>query len=620
MCGIVGLIDHRYETIPRSLLRAMRDVMFLRGPDGVGEFVDGCIGMAMRRLAVIDLDHGGQPLTSRSDQIICFQNGEIYNYKSLRRELQLEGYMFRTSSDTEVLAHGYACWGIDGLLSRIDGMYAFAIFDREKRLLYLARDRFGEKPLFYCSSEGRFAYASDLRCVASLPWVSGDVDPTALNYYLGLHYVPGERTILRDVKRVLPGEYLRVCLDNPVPEKVRYYSAPIGSGVSVLDDEIAAAIEYAVTSRLVADVPVGVFLSGGLDSSIVAAIAAKANPFINTFSIGFRTREHDESPYARSVAQHIGSNHHHFIFDEKEFTDLLPHVAGALDEPVGDQALLPVYWLSREARKHVKVVLSGEGADEVFAGYSYYAPFAGEERARQRIRAWLGLRSTVDCQPGLLMPVRRDLDTTPSGFPLLTNSGERQQLLGTTFKYDGDWEQAFSKWLGEASNPLQRATCVDLVTWLPDDLLVKFDRMAMANSLEGRAPYLDPRVVEMGISGLSIKDKIQNGISKVALRRIGQRWLPNSILSRKKQGFVLPMRAWIKQWFDAYGGPVHYFSIRPLPMADSEQMNQLISRDLKHGIRRERMLFALIVLVEWYAKFRESVGVLRAQYKISGNG
>lgn len=619
MCGIVGLIDHQSKAIPGALLSAMRDVMSLRGPDGVGEFLDGCIGMAMRRLAVIDLDHGGQPLTSRNGQIICFQNGEIYNYKNLRRELQLEGYTFRTSSDTEVLAHGYACWGIDGLLSRIDGMYALAIFDRENKRLYLARDRFGEKPLFYCSSEGRFAYASDLRSVTSLPWVSDDTDPAAVDYYLALHYVPGDRTILRDVKRVLPGEYLRVRLDDPVPERVRYYVAPIGSGVPVLDDELAAAVEYAVTSRLVADVPVGVFLSGGLDSSIVAAIAGRANPCIRTFSMGFRRREQDESPYARSVARHIGSNHYHFIFDEKEFTALLPQVAAALDEPVGDQALLPVYWLSREARKHVKVVLSGEGADEAFAGYSYYSPFAGEESVGQKIRSWLRLQRLNRAQSHAKL-IEHGSNIASSGFPLLTYSEERRRLLGAAFEHDDDWERAFSKWLGEASDPLQRATCTDLVTWLPDDLLVKYDRMAMANSLEGRAPYLHPRVVAMGVKGVSIKDKMQRGISKVALRRIGQRWLPDSILARNKQGFVLPMRDWIKQWFEAHEGPQQYFAIKPLPAVDGEQVNRLVARDLRCGIRRERMLFALILLAEWHAKFRESVGVLRTQYKAFTNG
>ena len=401
MCGIVGLVDTKQPDFPDALLDAMRDVMRNRGPDGVGTFREGPIAMAMRRLSVIDLEHGWQPLYSRGGRVVAFQNGEIYNYRPLRSELESLGFLFATQSDTEVLAHGYAHWGIEGLLDRIDGMYAIAILDRDRRELHLARDRFGEKPLFYQAVPGRFAYASDLTALAALPW-AGDapVDPLSLDRYLALHYVPGDRTILAGAQRVMPGERLRIPLDSLVPEKARYYRLPASVGSPISDEELSRLIEASVRSRLVADVPVGVFLSGGIDSSLVAAIAARENPHINTFSIGFPSAAHDESPHAREVARHIGSTHHEFVFDEGKFMELLPEVASALDEPLGDQATLPLFWLCREARKFVTVALSGEGADEIFGGYSYYARATGG-RARS-------LRSAVRDLFGVGRPCRSD--------------------------------------------------------------------------------------------------------------------------------------------------------------------------------------------------------------------
>ena len=617
MCGIVGLIDTTDKAVPRRMLGAMRDVMIARGPDGIGEYIEGHIGMAMRRLSVIDLKHGWQPLTSRNGNVIAFQNGEVYNFKELRQELQAEGYVFQTCSDTEVLAHGYACWGIDDLLSRIDGMYALAILDKDKRELYLARDRFGEKPLFYCFCGGRFAYASDLKVLAALPWVNGEVDPVSVNRYLALHYVPGQRTILQGVKRVLPGEYLRVSVDDPIPRRVRYYQMPIGSVHQVSDDEVAEAVEGAVKSRLIADVPVGVFLSGGLDSSLIAAIAARENPCIDTFSMGFHASDQDESPYARQIAQYVNSTPHHFVFDEDQFARLLPQVASSLDEPLGDQALLPLFWLAREARKHVKVVLSGEGADEVFGGYSYYSSFAPQPTVRDRIRTWLGGGNIGRGHFNLRRLSHSDLLVTPSGFPLLSDPEERERLLGGVFDEADEWEHELFRWLDAANDPLQRATCTDLATWLPDDLLVKYDRMAMANSLEGRAPYLDPKVVVVGMQGLPPEERMAGGVSKVALRRIARRWVPDTVLVRPKQGFVLPMRTWIKQWFEQHEGVSPYFTSRRLPLIDGLQVEHLVTSDLQQGIRRERMLFALIMLSEWYAAFRQTVDVLRDQYERS---
>jgi asparagine synthase (glutamine-hydrolysing) len=597
MCGIIGLIDTIESRVAPRLLESMRDLMIARGPDDAGDYFDGPVGMAMRRLAVIDIETGSQPFFSRGDEIVAFQNGEIYNYRELKLQLEQHGQQFISQADTEVLAHGYAEWGIEELLQRIDGMYAIAILDRDKRELHLARDRFGEKPLFYTHANGRFTYSSNLLTLAALDWVSEEIDPVALDRYLALHYVPGDATIFKAIKRVLPGERLVVSVDDPQPRCHRYYQPGLEENPEFSDDDLAARIESAVESRLIADVPVGIFLSGGLDSSILAAVAARKHPGIATFSMGFASPGHDESRHAQMVADQIGSDHHHFIFDEELFRSLLPQVASALDEPVGDQAMLPLYWLCREARRHVKVALSGEGADEVFAGYSYY----DNHLSRSGLVARLKLRfaSTQEWQQRLIHNAE---PTTPSGFPLLTDTATRARLTGRNGSDIDAWERNLFVWLSQSQDGLQRAAATDIATWLPDDLLVKFDRMSMAHSLEGRAPYLDPKIVALGL-GLPQSQKIDGSTSKIALRQVAGRWLPKDILARPKQGFVLPMRRWLAQWFAAQGSVTDYFSERAFPGLDMAGVASLTETDLAAGVRRERLLFALVLLVEWYKSF-----------------
>ncbi len=605
MCGIAGYVG---EGLGPELLDRLLAGMVHRGPDGAGRHHDGPVHMGMRRLSIIDLAHGWQPLLSRGGRVVAFQNGEIYNHRALRGELEAAGFAFATHSDTEVLAHGYAHWGIDGLLDRVDGMHAIAIHDRDRGELHLARDRFGEKPLFYAEAPGRFGYGSTLLSVATLPWVSDAVDPVAIDRYLALHFVPGARTVLADVRQVLPGERLTVRLDGldrdrmPAVSRRRCYTPPLPRPRRIPDEELAAALERAVASRMVADVPVGVFLSGGLDSSLVAALAARANPAVATFSMGFGDSAVDESAHAAAVARHIGSVHHTFTFDQDRFAELLPEVAAALDTPVGDQALLPVYWLSREARRHVTVVLAGEGADEVFAGYGYYrrsaAPASWRDRGLAVARRLLGRRMPAERPAHLLLDAPL---VTPSGFPLLTDRDARRRLVGEAADAADPWEQDALDWLEGAHDPLQRASAADLVSWLPDDLLVKFDRMAMAHSLEGRAPFLDPAVVELGLA-LPPEDRM-GAVSKAALRRVARRFLPDDILERPKQGFVLPMRRWIAEWFAAHGGPARYFQDRPFPGVDGAVLTEIVEADLAQGLSRERLLFAVIMLVEWWRCF-----------------
>lgn len=611
MCGIYGLIGYP-DTHAERVLDVIGAYMFPRGPHGEGRHLEPGIAMGMRRLSIIDLEHGRQPLKARDGQVVCFQNGEIYNHRELRRELQAVGAHFMTASDTEVLAHGYAHWGLDGLLARIDGMYALAILDRDRRELILARDRFGEKPLFFTRIGAVFAYSSDLLTLAALPGQDQSLDPLALERYLALHFTPGRRTIFSAVERVLPGELLRVRLDEPaVIERRRYFVQALGPSRAISDEALAECVEQAVTSRLVADVPVGVFLSGGLDSSIVAAVAARAQPAIDTFSMGFGSARHDESPFARAVAEHIGSRHHHFEFRGDDFIELLPQVARALDEPVGDQALLPLYRLCREAAGHVSVVLAGEGADEIFAGYGYYQPFAPDPGLSGTLRRLLSRRTR---RPDPERLIRNPHPATPSGFPLLTDMAGRRALLEPEFRDQAldDWESQLLAWLETARDPLQRATAADLATWLPDDLLVKFDRMSMAHSLEGRAPFLAPALVDAALH-LPARRRLTGAESKVALRRVARRWLPPAILKRRKQGFVLPMRRWLVDWFDRHGSTAAYLEARELPGLCASALATRLDDERRRGFPNERLVFALVLLLEWRREARSRITALKLQ-------
>lgn len=599
MCGLIGYVS---DDLPKEWLGILLQKMVHRGPDGDGTYHRGSLSIGMRRLSVIDLEGGWQPLLSRGGRVIAFQNGEIYNYRQLRSHLEKLGYLFRTSSDTEVIAHGYDAWSIDGLLERLDGMYALAIHDQDSNELHLARDRFGEKPLFYCVAANAFAFSSTLLSVAAMPWVSDRIDPLSLERYLALHFVPGRQTILRDVQRLLPGERLTVELDGLQLRRHRYYRPSLRRARQVNDAELLSQVEYAIQSRLVADVPVGVFLSGGLDSATVAAVASRANSAISTFSMGFEDPDHDESAAARRVAEHVGSRHHEFVFDGRHFSELFPQVADSLDEPIGDQAMLPLYWLCREVKRHVTVVLSGEGADEIFAGYSYYRPFVDNGDWRARLGNLLD-RSKAPVWPGDDGLLLDRPPCTPSGFPLLSDEADRSRLVDALSEKSDGWEKDVVAWLGHACDPLQRASAADIATWLVDDLLVKADRMTMAHSLEGRAPFLFPGLVDIALN-LPQDERMTDTTSKVALRRVVRNYLPEGIVNRRKQGFVLPMRRWLREWFEGHGTLEAYFATRPFPHLDTACLTELVAADILQGVQREQFLFAIIMLLEWWQAFQ----------------
>jgi len=415
---------------------------------------------------------------------------------------------------------------------------------------------------------------------------------------------------LNGVRRLLPGEALTVSLADLSTRRHRYYRPSVKSVRRRSIPELSAMMEQAVRSRLVADVEVGVFLSGGVDSSLVAAIASHYSPGIRTFSMGFADASYDESPFAQTVAKHVGSMHTRFVFDGNSFLDLIPEVAGGLDEPVGDQALLPLYWLSREAASCVKVVLSGEGADELFGGYFYYDQFVSETprpTLRERLRRILRARSTRSDYPRAFFDAARN--ATPSGFPLAGELFARKAITGRAYDGPDAWVADVLDWLEGARSALQRARAADVASWLPDDLLVKLDRMTMANSIEGRAPYLQRQLVDAALA-LPDDQLVANGMNKHILREVARRWLPSEIFQRRKQGFNLPMRRWLGDWLKNRGGPQDYFRDVEAIGLDGAATARLVADDIAAGMIRDRFVMALILLVEWYRRFTVKTAAL----------
>ncbi|MCO4755564.1 MAG: asparagine synthase (glutamine-hydrolyzing) [Bacteriovoracaceae bacterium] len=581
MCGIAGIIDSSDKNLIGHL-EGMLERIYKRGPDGKGTHFQEGMALGMRRLSIIDLEGGQQPFYSAKNTVVAFQNGEIYNFLELTQELKDLGYKFSSHSDTEVIAHGYDAWGARKLFQKLDGMFAIAILDKKSNKLILGRDRFGEKPLYYsCDSESKqFAYSSDLRALSDLPWVTDKISTTALSRYLMLGFTVGEQSIFEDVKKVLPSHFMSLDLNSFKIKHECYYLPDLEEKPKKgLKTQLDKILNESIDIRLRADVPVGVFLSGGVDSSLVAAISAKKHPKIDTFSIGFHSDEHDESRYAKEVAKHIKSKHHHFMFDEESFVDLLPKVVSELDEPMADQACLPTYWLSEEARKHVTVVLSGEGADEVFGGYSYFT-----------------------YQNPKLKLVDNEQGTTPSGFPLLMSVESCKHFMTEGFDKESTDEEKIFDWIETGRSDLQKSMVTDLTTWLPDDLLVKLDRMAMAHSLEGRAPYLSGNLVDFSM-GLTDSNWIENEEYKVLLRDVAREYLPESIFNRPKQGFVLPMDDWIIGWFEKESVS-EFFNKREIAEINTARVVEWVEGQLKLDQFNQRLIYSLIVLYLWNEKVR----------------
>ncbi|MCZ8036526.1 MAG: asparagine synthase (glutamine-hydrolyzing) [Novosphingobium sp.] len=584
MCGITGFLDCRRDQGAHELaaaVKAMADVIQHRGPDDDGVWVDPDIGLALgfRRLAIVDLSPAGhQPMISASGRSVLCYNGEIYNADELRPALIERGVVFRGHSDSEVLLEHAEAFGFEATLRKLVGMFAICWHDRRDRTSWLARDRMGEKPLFIARFGRVLMFASELRALRVHRAFSAEIDPAGLSGYMRFGYVPQPYTIYRSVEPLAPGELMRIADDGEI-ERHRYWDAaqaavasrsvPFAGSDTEAVDALEAVLQHAVGGNMLADVPLGAFLSGGIDSStIVALMQAQSDRPVRTFSIGFQVEGFDEAPHARAVARHLGTEHTELYFTARDFLDRVPRLPDIWDQPFADSSQLPTHMVSAMARAQVTVALSGDGGDELFAGYSRYAQIAmvdAAARSSRGLAAPLGgavhrLMNAPALRPArsLLPPVfRARLDrwsgrmaetAGPYGLERAYRRLVSQGLPPEDLLVHPS-EQPAPLWRGALADafpdPVERAQMIDTLTYLPDDILTKVDRTSMAVSLETRAPFLDHRVVEFAWS-LPERFKRRDGEGKWALRQLLFRHVPRAIVERPKMGFGVPIDVWLR--------------------------------------------------------------------------
>lgn len=570
MCGIAGMFHLKVaKPVDPQRLKLMTDALVHRGPDGSGVWTAPGIGLGHRRLAIIDLVTGEQPMSSADGKLCVVFNGEIYNFRELRIELEAAGAVFHTNSDTEVILHGWRRWG-EACVERFSGMFAFALYDADRASLFLARDRLGVKPLFYTElPDGCVLFASELKGLLAHPLVRRNPELSAVEDYLAYGYVPDDTSIVAGVRKLPAGHYLTLKRGTALSVPTGYWDVTFeqrsSARADALEEELLDRMRTAVRSRMIADVPLGAFLSGGVDSSAVVALMAEASkPAVMTCSIGFDQSDHDETRYAALVAERFATNHRSRMVASDDFA-LIDRLVEAFDEPFADASALPTYRVCELARETVTVALSGDGADEAFAGYRRHAFFAGEARLRAMLPA--AVRRPLFGGLGALYP---KLDWAPRMLRAKTtlqalghSDGEAYaDAVGVTRAalrrelYSDEMRQALGGHRAEdryvqtmerapARNALDRAQYADLKIWLPGDILTKVDRASMAVSLEAREPLLDHGLIEFA-ARLPIAMRLRGGTGKWLMKRALRRYLPDEILYRRKMGFVTPISAWFR--------------------------------------------------------------------------
>lgn len=620
MCGIIGIANQKCGT-DRTWLVAGRDAMNHRGPDDAGEWwsPDGRVGLGHRRLAIIDLSPAGhQPMQDETRELCIVFNGEIYNYIDLRSELAAKGIKFFSHTDTEVILAAYREWGLD-CLSRLNGMFAFAIYDMRQELLFIARDRAGEKPLFYALDKGTVRFSSELKGLMADRTLQRRIDSEALDCYLAEGYVPGERCILQGIKKLPPAHAMVFELNSGQTRIWRYWQLPGWDRASELKavdeglllDELEKILEDSIRRQMVADVPVGVLLSGGVDSSLVTAMAVRTAPRVKTFTIRFPGYgRYDESEHARLIAQHFGTEHVE-LEAEASTVDVLPKLARQFDEPVIDSSMIPTYLVSRLIRQHCTVALGGDGGDELFGGYSHYNRLLWLQSRFGFLPHWLRRAMAKGAELALPLGFKgrnwlQALETDfEHGVPLIASYyelGNRRRLLGKDFTKKGIAEQIWEARTPYVFDLLQRATRMDFENYLAEDILVKVDRASMMNSLEVRAPMLDLRLIEFAFGKVPSYLKATSLNRKVLLKKLASRLLPPSFDKNRKQGFSIPLSSWL------HSGPwLEYF--REV-LFDSSQtwfnrdyVQGLLDGQAKGNYNGER-LFGLVMLELWRREYR----------------
>ncbi len=565
MCGIAGIVQRNpRESVDPERLRSMRDVLRHRGPDGKGLWVEGPVGLGHRRLAIVDLEGGHQPMASEDGNAWIVFNGEIYNHLALRKTLEAQGHRYRTRSDTETILHLYQEHG-ESCVEFLQGMFAFALWDRKRRSLLLARDRLGIKPLYYAVTDGEILFASEIKAILSAGRIAPQLNASVLPEFLSTRFVSSDETFFRQIRKLLPGRTLCWSLEGGLRER-RYWRLPAqreGSPTTLraCAGEVRERLAAAVRSHLMSDVPLGLFLSGGLDSSGLAALMARMVPDpIRTVSVGFAEAEANELDYARLAARAVGAHHREIVVSPDQFFEALPRLVWHEDEPLAFPSSVPLYFVSQLARAHVKVVLTGEGADEIFLGYNRYRVTAWNDRLGASVpgAARLALRSLARKLP---RPVRRFADRSflalPPGprslfyenFAVFTQPLQEVLLADVEALAARDPYAAGLAFYQEASGGvLDRMSRADLQTYLVE-LLMKQDQMSMAASIESRVPFLDHEFVEQ-MMAIPAQFKLRGWQTKAVLRTALEDLVPRPILARRKMGFPVPIGRWLRgaQW------------------------------------------------------------------------
>jgi asparagine synthase (glutamine-hydrolysing) len=642
MCGICGAVwSDSASALPEESLQRMMDRLVHRGPDDSGDFHDDHAALGFRRLAIIDLTGGRQPLANENGTVWTVFNGEIYNYLALRRRLEAKGHVLRSSGDTEILVHLYEDMGT-GMFSMLRGMFALAIWDSRRRTLVMARDRLGQKPLVYCLDNGRLFFASELKALLALPEsaVARRLDPIALDHYLSYGYVPHPRTILEGISKLPPAHY--AVWHEGVLSVDRYWqpdwnlerNRPVEEDI----EELRSVLGDAVREQMISDVPLGAFLSGGIDSTIIAGLMQQASGrSVKTFAIGFTDPLYDETRYAELAAKHLGTEHRTFIVEPKAW-ETLPHLAWHFDEPFADSSALPTWYVSRETRREVTVALTGDAGDELFGGYDRYRALGLTDlfqRLPAHSRRLIGgamerflpastrSKSRLHKLKRLFEHINLPAEDRYLGW--MTTFGEAARLalygdsqldlLALTASELSDPSEADPSALmatafatANRRDPITRAMISDIVTYLPGDLLVKVDLASMAHSLECRGPFLDHRVVELAVAmPLTRKLQIRSGRSKVVLKEAFADLLPSEIKTRPKMGFGVPISRWLREELSREVQGVLLDRVclgrglfRP------EAIEGLVAEHLAGKREHSHRLWALLMLELWFRQYLDA--------------
>jgi asparagine synthase (glutamine-hydrolysing) len=626
MCGICG-VGTRGEEPDAALVRRMCRSIVYRGPDGEGILTRPGIGLGMRRLAIIDLVTGQQPMGNESGRVQVVFNGEIYNYRELRAALEEKGHRFETQSDTEVIPHLYEEYGIE-FASHLNGMFAIALWDDDARRLVLARDRVGIKPLFYSVRDGTLYFGSEVKCILAAGGSSRELDIAGLDQLLSFEYTASPTTLFRDVRKLPPGGWLlwergTLTLGRfwSLAEAVRTHPQEDTRSEDDWADELKATLDAAVARQMVSDVPLGSFLSGGIDSSIlVSAMSRASSRPVKTFSIGFRNRSYDELPWARLMAQHCKTQHHEEVL-EPGYLDLLDDVIEHMDQPIGDFSVFPTLLVSRVARRHVTVVLSGDGGDELFAGYDAYVADRSAAATVDRLPDWLraGLIAVGERVPGT--QAKKDLRNNLKRFlegvalpkawehlrwmtflsPSQRRAIYRPEVLAEVD--DGAARVALEHLHNPGADRLQRQLFCDTTFYLPENILTKVDLMGMAPSLETRVPYLDNEVIDLALR-IPSRLKWKGRERKHILKRAYAAELPPEILRRGKQGFSMPLKTWLNEaWNPLLHELLAESEIRTGGLFEPAAVARFVREHEENRANHSHLLWSLMVFQLWRRRF-----------------